>query len=470
MVLMRYNDQRQSLLNQPLQFFLPLRWHVGPFDASDRPVHRKEQVQTRRESGLLNHLESDHGTDTYQIGLGADADRCQPFCRGRARFVRSAVDWLPGPFVPQALQHRFATNPEIYLNSTFTTHVVSEDTPMTRHINATVVLAVLLLTLPQSQAAEPDGAKVLGLFVGSWQTDVTVKPSASSPKEAKGTNNEYTTWTLKDRFVLGRELSQPDGVKSLWLMKHDSESNSYPFWFFNSNGVLGGEWSGSWNEATKTWTARATDTPNGWTSRGTNHFPDKKSNHVTVWMKNELGSLQFDIESKKTRQADDAGKKTLAAWSKTVKSETALSPELKVLERLIGTWDTVAVAKPAEWTPKETRTTSTNTRSWVLDKTLVMESVQNSDGKEGLNLFAYDPSQRAYRHWWFGSEGHTTKSKCQWDDVSETMTFRSDENGLISRGAMRFIDDDHHDHRLVVTDGDGKLYLDMKWTITRSKK
>jgi hypothetical protein len=253
-------------------------------------------------------------------------------------------------------------------------------------------------------------------------------------------------------------------------MKHDPDSKSYPFWFFNSKGVLGGEWSGTWDEASKTLTSQATDTPKGWTSRGTNNFPDKKSVNVTFWMKDESGTLLFDMETKKSRQPDEAGRKTLAAWSKTEKSETPLSPEMRILERWIGTWDTVAVAKPAEWTPKEARTTSTSTRTWVLDKSLVMESTQNSDGKEGLSLFTYDPKQKAYRHWWFGSEGHTTKSTCQWDDVSETLSFRSEDNGLTSRGAMRFIDDDHHDHRLVVTDGDGKLYLDMKWTITRSKK
>ena len=106
----------------------------------------------------------------------------------------------------------------------------------------------------------------------------------------------------------------------------------------------------------------------------------------------------------------------------------------------------------------------------MLDKSFVLESSQTSDDKEGLSLFTYDPKQKAYRHWWFGSEGHTTKSTCQWDDVSETLSFLSEDNGLTSRGAMRFIDDDHHDHRLVITDGDGKLYLDMKWTTTRSKK
>ena len=341
---------------------------------------------------------------------------------------------------------------------------------MTRCVISAVVLAALLQTAAKAPAEELGGAKVLGRFVGSWHTEVTVKPSASSPDEAKGTVNEYTAWALKNRFVLGREISQLEGVKSLWLMKHDPDSNSYPFWFFNSKGVLGGEWSGTWNEASKTWTARATDTPKGWTSRGTNHFPDTKSNHVAVWMKDESGTLQLDTEARKTRQPDEAGKKTLAAWTKTEKPDTPLSPEIKVLERLIGTWDVVAVSKPTEWTPKEVRTTSKVTRTWVLDRSFVLDTSKASDGHEGMSLITYDSRQKAYRSWWFSSKGHTSKSTGQWDSVTETMSARSDYgNGIRSRLITRFIDENHHDVRVVTTDGDGKLYFDTKWTLKRSK-
>ncbi len=102
-----------------------------------------------------------------------------------------------------------------------------EITLMVRRIFLTVVLAALLLTPAESQAEEPDGAKVLGHWVGSWQAEVTFKPSTSSPDGAKGTDSEFTSWTLKERFVLGRQVTQPDNVKSLWLMKHDADSNSY---------------------------------------------------------------------------------------------------------------------------------------------------------------------------------------------------------------------------------------------------
>ena len=74
---------------------------------------------------------------------------------------------------------------------------------MARYIIITVVLAALFQTTAYSQDEETDGAKVLGHLVGSWQAEVTDKPSTSSPDGAKRSNSEYTAWTLKDRFIHG---------------------------------------------------------------------------------------------------------------------------------------------------------------------------------------------------------------------------------------------------------------------------
>ena len=114
----------------------------------------------------------------------------------------------------------------------------------------------------------------------------------------------------------------------------------------------------------------------------------QKSVNVTFWMKDESGTLLFDMETKKSRLADEAGRKTLATWSKTDKPVAPLSPELQVLERLIGTWDTVEVAKPAEWTPKEVRTTSTSTRTWGVGQESCYGVVAKF-GRQGGLVLAY---------------------------------------------------------------------------------
>lgn len=333
---------------------------------------------------------------------------------------------------------------------------------------ATILCVVVIHSAANAQEGKPrpDGLKALSNFVGSWNTTSTNKVVP----DIKTTGKESTAWILKERFILGRESSQPDGVKSLWLMTYDSKSSNYRLWYFNNRGGLGGEWGSTWNEDSKTLTGKATDTPPRWTSGATNRFSDKNINQAAFWMKDDSGKLLFDVEAKKTRQPDEAGKEIVAAWSKLEKADPPLPTELKVLERLVGSWDAVAVSKPAEWTPKEVRTTSKITRKWVLDGHFLQETSESSDGTEGLWLMTFDPQMKKYRSWWFNSEGNVSKTAGDSDAIAETMSFSSDlDDGLVSRSSLRFIDDDHHDWRVVITDGTGKLYFDTKWTLTRHK-
>jgi Protein of unknown function (DUF1579) len=341
-------------------------------------------------------------------------------------------------------------------------------------ILAVVVSAVAVppATHSQEEKAPPkaEGFQALDHFVGAWKTEVTDKPAKWLPQGGKRDVQESLSWILKDRFILGREVSRPDGVRSLWLMTYDPKAKTYPLWYFNTSGVFGGEWGSTWDSATKTLTGKATDTPNGWTSRGTNHFPDKNTDQVAVWMKDETGTLLFDSETIKTRQPAEVGVKTLAEWSKQKNPDEKLPPELKVLERFVGSWDTVAISKPAVWTPKEVRTTSKVTRKWVLDGQFLQDTSEISDGQEGFSLTTFDPQMKKYRGWWFNSEGHRNKSFGEWDGATETLSFKADlDDGLVARSSVRFIDKNRHVWKVEIKDRDGKLYFDCEWTVTRRK-
>lgn len=336
-------------------------------------------------------------------------------------------------------------------------------------VASVLTLAIVLIPFPHIHAQEPEGKKVLDRFVGEWTAEVTEKPAKFLPDGAKRTVKQSIGPILKGRFLLGLEIND-DGMKILWLMTHDPKANTFPFWYFNNKGVLGGEWASTWDEGTNTLTGKATDTPKGWTSRGTNRFPDKNTSHVAVWMKDEAGTLLFDSTAKKTRQPAEAKEKTLAEWSKQ-KPDDKLPPEQKVLERLGGTWDAKEVLKPAEWTPKEVQTTSKIIRKWVLDGRLLQDTSDDFDSTKGLSLFGYDPQMKAYRSWWFSADGHTSKSTGQWDAASETLSLKADlGNGLTSRGSVRFIDKDNHVWTVIVRDEGGKLYFHGEWTVTRRKK
>lgn len=330
------------------------------------------------------------------------------------------------------------------------------------------------LAAARAEEARPEGLKPLEHYVGAWNLAFTHKPTPSLPDGAKSTAQESIGWALKERFILIRGVEQPDGVKTLWLITHDP-NQQYLMWGFLSNGVLGAEISGAWDEASKTLTWKLANLPAGWTTQATNQFPDKNTGIGTSWMKNDAGTLAFDQEWKKTRISADAGEKILVEWAKPATPEAPQSAESKVLERLVGSWDTTDVLKVAEWTPAEVRKTSKVTRKWVLNGRLLQDTSVGSDGAESISLFAYDPQMKAYRSWWFSSEGWTNKGTGKWDDATQTLSFKLElekglGEGLVAEGSMHFIDKDRHVWKSNVKDGAGKLYFDGEWTVTRRKE
>lgn len=149
--------------------------------------------------------------------------------------------------------------------------------------------------------------------------------------------------------------------------------------------------------------------------------------------------------------------------------DTSKPPELKVLERLVGRWNSETVSRVAEWTPKETRATGVLTREWVLDGRFVQENSKQSD-TDAIVMFTYDSSKKEYRWWMFNAKGHAMEMAGQWDEPSKTFSFKADlGNGLVNTSTMHFIDNDMHKWRASVKDRQGKLYFDAEGTCKRTK-
>src|SRR5438105_15680573 len=62
-------------------------------------------------------------------------------------------------------------------------------------------------------------------------------------------------------------------------------------------------------------------------------------------------------------------------------------PEWKVLDRLVGQWDSTTTSNVAEWTPEQVHTTGRLTRKWALADRFVRETARNSDGVEAIVTF-----------------------------------------------------------------------------------
>jgi hypothetical protein len=145
-------------------------------------------------------------------------------------------------------------------------------------------------------------------------------------------------------------------------------------------------------------------------------------------------------------------------------------PELKVLDRFVGTWDAESVSRPAVWTPKEVRVKYVEVRELTLDGWFVESKGRSADEKAATTviwMMTYDSARKEYRQWLFATGGFSLHSTGQWDEATETLSCTGDAGNVTMRTRIRFIDKDHVEFRMTAKDSDGKVYQDTKGTLTR---
>jgi hypothetical protein len=103
---------------------------------------------------------------------------------------------------------------------------------------------------------------------------------------------------------------------------------------------------------------------------------------------------------------------------------SAPPPEMKVLEKLVGTWNVEQTVK----VPEESRSTNLVVkREVVLGGRFVQERGGFDDkGKPSFaGMYTYDSNRRTYRYWLFLSGGGYSESTGTWDERSRTLTFKN---------------------------------------------
>jgi Protein of unknown function (DUF1579) len=327
----------------------------------------------------------------------------------------------------------------------------------------------MCLVVQAIHSAEPEAESFFNRFSGAWQLEMSQSIGAD-PQPKKATSNELITRELKGRYLIGRDTNLINGGKTLWLTTYDPQQKCFQWTFFNSQDLMGTGWVSTWNEESSTLTSHSSDTPPGWTSEFLNRIVNKDTIDANGWMKDDKGKSIFELKFTKTRQPEDVREKWLAAWQADPTPVPELSPELKLLDRLAGTWDVTAESKKAEWTPADASMKSKVVRTWILNRTYLQDSSTNGDGTEGLGLFTYDPKRAEYRSWWFNSEGHTAKSTGQVDKTGNVIDWKSTlPTGQTSTGSVTIIDADNHDWKIRITDATGKVYFDCVWHCVRAK-
>ena len=146
------------------------------------------------------------------------------------------------------------------------------------------------------------------------------------------------------------------------------------------------------------------------------------------------------------------------------------SPEQKVLDRGLGSWEQTYTFFKAKWTPEQAQGTGTASCTRILNGRFVETKLELSDGSTLLMLATYDTQRKCYRRWEFHSNGQAAEKIGEWDADAKCMTWSgSADNGRTSTTTDRYVDADTLESRLVIKDRDGRVCLHVEAKTTRAK-
>lgn len=334
------------------------------------------------------------------------------------------------------------------------------------------LFVVALIVLPRgitiADELDPTAAKIFQGMSGSRDLTINFRTSKWFPEPKEHRVIEIISPILKGRFLLGRALNET-GWESFFLIGYDDKTKSFPMTFFAAD-VCGGHWNGSWDEKTQHLNAQATDTPQGWTSKGVNLIRDGDNPEASAWMKDETGALLLDALYTKKKLAKEPVDPVLTKWNYSTKGDPA-KPESKIFDRMIGAWDAELVYAPSAWYPEEKRATRVTRSQYVVNGNFLFSMAQDSDGGETLFVIGVQPHEKAIKYYRFTSQkGEAMEMTGSWDELAGSLTMKSKINDLDFRIVQRFLDENKYDWRGAVTDPSGKVYFDMTGKATRKKE
>jgi molybdate transport system substrate-binding protein len=132
--------------------------------------------------------------------------------------------------------------------------------------------------------------------VGSWEDQVTV----TVPERKQGRWSATTAWILGDRFLQTKSQSDLDNSEAVSLYTYDLNRRVLRAWWFSSLG-FSTSFTGSWDEASSTFTFKVDDAGQG-SSTVTSRFINDDHREWKVITKDADGKVVYEMSGKSTRQ------------------------------------------------------------------------------------------------------------------------------------------------------------------------
>jgi hypothetical protein len=141
--------------------------------------------------------------------------------------------------------------------------------------------------------------------------------------------------------------------------------------------------------------------------------------------------------------------------------------ELKVLGRLVGTWNTECTEKSGE---REKRIGGVMSVEWMLDGWFVRCKGMRKPEKITNEQIIGFSAKKGFQMWYFDSWGLAMAAAGQWNETSKTLTWRATPaDNVVLVNEEHFIDDDTTEWHMVASNRDGAVLFEQRGKMTRQK-
>jgi len=302
--------------------------------------------------------------------------------------------------------------------------------------------------------------QVLQNYVGTWDVKV------AGNELAKGEDTAH--WILGGRFLeqSGFVVSEngTNRVEITTLYTFDTTKKVYRSWSFLSTGTSS-QAEMTWDARTKTMTSVTRPNADGGRSTITADFSESGKERWKFVFTDRDGKAVGEMSGVNTLRK---GSELQPESAQGVRELGERSAELRILDRLLGTWRTEYRQMKAEWTPEEENGSADLVCTRELAGQVIRERGTYSDQTTSTWLLNYDAEQRKYRSWWFNSLGLTSESSGRWDESTKTLFWTTVEPSEFNTTSQHgFPDSGKCDWKVLVQDTQGVTMFRMEGTSLR---
>jgi hypothetical protein len=300
--------------------------------------------------------------------------------------------------------------------------------------------------------------QVLPALAGAWKGEYTQKIYGGKPDVKKIGAVAINDWIVGKKWL--RQRVQMDNGGFVSLSSFEPGPATFRDWFFHSSGLIFGPSTAGWDPATRTMTW--TNLPeNGVVLLMTLRFVDADSLAGKILIRDKDGKTVFEMDSQMKRTTENITIDETA-------SVDPMPPEMAVLDRTVGDWQTSGIIKDAK-NPEGLKADWQSSVRRILGGRVIATNRTGYPGDdESYTLSTFDTFSKAYGRWSFRADGSVMEYGGLWDEKTETLKWHwAGKDGRQSSNTWNLRDPNRRDWEVVTKDALGKTTFEVQATSVR---